>query len=261
MLERGVFDDIDMSMMVHTVQDGVSWNPTGTTCQAVGRYRATFHGKASHAAAAPHLAVNAADAAVLSQVAIGLLRQQIPSDHRVACFVAQAGHVTNIIPDLAVVEFECRAFTMLAYESLLERVRHCFEAGAVATGCDLEITATEPVYEPLEQDEVLCRRWVEAVSMFGHDMSTTAPLEGGSTDMGNVSRRLPSIHPWLSIPGAKVGIHSHDYAAVANTDAAYDVMFEGALGMAWTIQAVARSSEDLSSLALTRAARRSGSPG
>ncbi|MFJ6417372.1 M20 family metallopeptidase [Paeniglutamicibacter sp. NPDC091659] len=234
MLEAGAFDGVGLSLMVHPVQDGVTYNPAGTSAQAVGRYRATFTGKASHAAAAPHLGVNAADAAVLSQVAVGLLRQQIPGDHRVAMYVAEAGHATNIIPELAVVEFECRAFTLPEYEALLVRVRRCFEGAALATGTTLEIESTEPLYEPLLQDDDLAANWIAAMNVLGKDTSPAAGMSGGSTDMGNISQAIPSLHPWLSIPGADVGIHSHAFAALADTPAAYDVMFEAAKALAWS---------------------------
>ncbi|MCD4852805.1 amidohydrolase [Arthrobacter sp. AK01] len=239
MLEGGAFDGVGLALMVHPVQDGVTYNPAGTTAQAVGRYEAVFTGKAAHAAAAPHMGVNAGDAAVLSQVAIGLLRQQIPGDHRVACYVAEAGHVTNIIPDHAVVPFECRAFTLPEYEALLERVKRCFEGAALATGTTLDITAAEPLYEPLIQDGDLAGHWTAAMDSFGKDTSPAAGMGGGSTDMGNISQVIPSLHPWLSIPGANVPIHSHGFAALANTPQAYAVMFEAATALAWTVAGAA----------------------
>ncbi|MGX5716632.1 M20 family metallopeptidase [Arthrobacter sp. MAHUQ-56] len=239
MLERGAFDGVGLALMVHPVQDGLTYNPAGTSAQAVGRYKATFTGKAAHAAAAPHQGVNAADAAVLSQVAIGLLRQQIPSDHRIACFVAEAGHVTNIIPEKAVVEFECRAFTLPEFQALLERVRRCFEGAALATGTTLVFEDTEPLYEPLIQDDDLAAHWTEAMDAFGKDTSRSSGLSGGSTDMGNISQVIPSLHPWLSIPGADVPIHSHAFAALADTPQAYGVMFEAATALAWTVAGAA----------------------
>jgi amidohydrolase len=239
LLERGAFDGVSLALMVHPVQDGVTYNPAGTSAQAVGRYRATFTGQAAHAAAAPHQGVNAADAAVLSQVAVGLLRQQIPGDHRIAMYVAEAGHVTNIIPERAVVEFECRAFTLKEYEALLERVRRCFEGAALATGATLAIEDTEPLYEPLIQDDALAAHWTEAMVVFGKDISPSAGISGGSTDMGNISQVIPSLHPWLSIPGADVPIHSHSFAALADSPAAYAVMSEAATALAWTVAAAA----------------------
>jgi amidohydrolase len=239
LLERGAFDGVSLALMVHPVQDGVTYNPAGTSAQAVGRYRATFTGKAAHAAAAPHQGVNAADAAVLSQVAVGLLRQQIPGDHRIAMYVAEAGHVTNIIPERAVVEFECRAFTLKEYEVLLERVRRCFEGAALATGATLAIEDTEPLYAPLIQDDALAAHWTEAMDVFGKDTSPSAGISGGSTDMGNISQVIPSLHPWLSIPGADVPIHSHAFAALADSPEAYAVMFEAATALSWTVAAAA----------------------
>jgi amidohydrolase len=239
LLERGAFDGVGLALMVHPVQDGVTHNPAATSAQAMGRYRATFIGKAAHAAAAPHLGINAADAAVLSQVAVGLLRQQIPGDHRVALHVTEAGDATNIIPERAVVEFECRAFTLTEYEALLHRVRRCFEGAALATGTKLITEATEPPYEPLIQDIDLAGHWTQAMYLFGKDTSSSASISGGSTDMGNISQVIPSLHPWLGIPGANVPIHSHGFAAFANSPAAYSVMFEAATALAWTIAGAA----------------------
>ncbi|MFE6756919.1 amidohydrolase [Streptomyces sp. NPDC057684] len=243
LLAAGAFDGVGLALMVHPVQDGVSYNPAGTTAQAVGRYRAVFSGRAAHAAAAPHQGVNAADAATLSQVAVGLLRQQIPGDQRVALFVSQGGVATNIIPERAVVDFECRALTLPEYETLLERVRHCFEGAALATGTELTVEATEPLYEPLEQDDALAAYWTAAMETFGRDTTSGGRLGGGSTDMGNVSQVIPSLHPWLSIPGAEMPIHSHAFAAVADTEAAYDVMFEAARALAWTVVDAAGDSQ------------------
>lgn len=238
MLERGAFDGVHLAMMVHPVSEGQTANPAGTSAQAVGRYRATFHGRAAHAAAAPHLAINAADAAVLSQVAVGLLRQQIPGDHRIGLVVREAGHVTNIIPDTAVVDFECRAFTLQEFNALLPRVRSCFEGAAMATGTSVEIVATEPLYEPLVQDNDLAKHWTQAMALFGHDTSPAQGMSGGSTDMGNISQVIPSLHPWMSIPGATAPIHSAAFADVADSPAAYEAMFEAATALAFTVTAI-----------------------
>lgn len=242
LLECGVFDGVSLALMMHPVQDGVTYNPAGTSAQAVGRYEAVFTGKAAHAAAAPHQGINAADAAVLSQVAIGLLRQQVPGDHRIACYVAEAGQVTNIIPERAVVAFECRAFTLREYRALFVRVRRCFEGAALATGTTLTIEASEPLYEPLLQDSILAEHWVKAMNRFGKDTSRSTGISGGSTDMGNISQVIPSLHPWMSIPGADVPIHSHAFTAAADSRQAYDSMFEAATALAWTIGGAATTS-------------------
>lgn len=232
MLERGAFDGISLALMVHPSQDGLGYNPTGGSSTAVGRFRAIFTGLAAHAAAAPHEGINAGDAATLAQVALGLLRQQVPDEQRFSSYIAEAGHVTNIITDRSVVEFEARAYTLHEYESLLARIRRCFEGAALSTGTELVIEPTEPLYEPLIQDDDLAAQWVNAIGAFGRDVSTAGGMGSGSTDMGNVSQVIPSLHPHLPIPGADAPIHSHRFTSAANSDAAYEVMFEACAALA-----------------------------
>ena len=234
MLERGAFDGVGLSLMAHPMHEGRTCNPLGTTTQAVGRFKAMFTGQAAHAAAMPHRGINAADAATLSQVAIGLLRQQLPDTHRVASYIEEAGHVTNIIPDYSVVQFEVRAFELEEYEQSLEKVRRCFEGAALATGTTLEFEATEPLYEPVVQDELIAGFWNDAMAARGNDISPVDPREssGGSTDMGNISQVIPAIHPMFAVPGATAPVHSAGFTASANTEAAYKVMTDAGLSLA-----------------------------
>lgn len=254
LIAEGVFDDVDMAVMMHPTSETATYNVTGATCQAVGRFRATFTGRGAHAAASPSAGVNAADGATISQVAIGLLRQQLPDTNRVALFVKEAGRVTNIIPDTAVVEFECRATTLPAYEELLGKVRRCFEGGALASGTELEIEATEPLYEPLLQDQLLSELWNEGISFLGHPVEESAPLLPASTDMGNVSQKVPSIHPFVGIPGVDCALHTKDFAAAANTPEAYRLMFDSAIAMAWAAAAVSSSPDHIETIRANAAA-------
>ena len=252
LLERGVFDDVDLAVMGHPLPADHGFNPQGSTSQAVGRYRATFHGRGAHAAASPHRGINAADAAVVAQVAIGLLRQQIPGDHRVSAVVSHGGDATNIIPETAVVDFECRAFTMPEYDALLARVRRCFEAGALATGATLEIEATEPVYEPLHHDDLLCGHFAEALSALGYDATPGSGPKGGSTDMGNISQVVPSIHPWVSLPNTTASIHTAQFADAAAHPEAFEVMLDAGIALALTVASAAASPEDVAALRARR---------
>ncbi len=246
MLERGAFDGVGLSLMAHPMHEGRTSNPLGTSTQAVGRFKAMFTGQAAHAAAMPHRGVNAADAATLSQVAIGLLRQQLPDTHRVASFIEEAGHVTNIIPDFSVVHFEVRAFELEEYKQSLEKVRRCFEGAALATGTTLEFEATEPLYEPVVQDELLASFWNDAMAARGNDVSPVDPRDssGGSTDMGNISQVIPSIHPMFAVPGATAPVHSAGFTASANTEAAYKVMTDAGLSLAATVGAAVLADRD-----------------
>ncbi|MBM9468932.1 amidohydrolase [Nakamurella leprariae] len=234
LLERGVFDGVHAALMVHPAPEEFSANPVGTTSQAAGRFRAVFTGQAAHAAAAPHLGRNAMDAATLAGVAIGLLRQQLADGLRVSAYVVSGGAATNIISDRAVVDFECRALLLEDYLELERRVRLCFDAAALATETTVAITETEPRYEPLRQHEGLGALWSSAIGELGHPVHR-APLPGlASTDMGNVSQRIPSLHPWLPLPGVQAVIHSRDFAAQAATPSAHRAMLDAAVALART---------------------------
>ncbi|MGL5405891.1 MAG: M20 family metallopeptidase [Propionibacteriaceae bacterium] len=248
LLQDGAFDDVHCAMMIHTVPQGSDGSLIGTTSQAVGRWQVTYTGRESHAAFAPHQGINAADAVVIAQVALGLLRQQMPGDHRANMVIKEAGEATNIICSNAVVDFEVRAFTMTEFYALYERVLHCFEAGAIATGCTMQVAAVEPAYEPLLHDEVLASHWGKVFGALGRQTTEPAKLAGGSTDFGNISQVIPGIHPWVSISGVTDSIHSPAYAAAADTDIAYETMFEAGIAMAWTIAAVAVDQDAVSYL-------------
>jgi amidohydrolase len=237
LLDRGVFDDVTVAMMVHPGPHDS--HPRDVTSQAVSRFAVTFTGQASHAAAAPQRARNAADAAVIAQVAIGLLRQQLSSECRVGLFVREGGQVTNIIPERTVVECEVRAFDADEFAGLRERVVACFEAGAHATGTDVSIEPTEPDYAPLRQDPRLADLYAEAIERTGRSVGDREPLSGGSTDMGNVSQALSSIHPMIAILGSEHAPHTRGFAAEAATAAADNAVVDGALALAWTGTALA----------------------
>jgi len=239
LITEGVFDDVDLAIMIHTVPDGIRLDPRGTSSQAIGQFLATYTGKAAHAAAAPHLGRNTTDAVIVAEVALALLRQQVPSDHRLSANVVRSGDVPNVIPDHATIEFECRAWTPSEYETLLRRVVRCLEAGALATECELTIVPVGRPYLPLLQDEALGALWCDALDALGLDPAAGVPLAGGSTDMGNVSQTVPALHPWVRLPGVTAALHSADYAAAAGTDEAYDVMTQAAVAMAWTVAAAA----------------------
>ncbi|MCT1654565.1 amidohydrolase [Brachybacterium muris] len=242
LIERGVFEGVHLSLMTHAMSHTDTYDPIGSTSQAVGRWRATYTGRGAHAAANPADGLNANDAAVIAQVAAGLLRQQVADGQRLALVPQQSG-VTNIIPEKAEIDLECRALTMDQFTSLRDRLFDCLRAGAVATGCELDITATEPVYEPLLQDEVLGQAWNEGMEVLGRPLAGSLGVMAGSTDMGNVSQRVPSLHPFVGITGVDVPLHTREFAAAAATDEAYHLMDDAALAMAWAIQSVAADPE------------------
>ncbi|GAA1629929.1 M20 family metallopeptidase [Actinoplanes couchii] len=234
MLERGAFDDVTVAMMAHPGPAADRAAP-GETTQACTRFEVTFRGRPAHAAGAPWDGVNAADAAVVSQVAVGLLRQQIPPDHRIAGFVRSGGEKTNIIPEQSILEYEVRTPEAADLTALRRRVWACFEAGALATGATVEFRRTEPDYLNLHNDPWLITAYASHLPAFGR---TPVPLPGGlttaSTDMGNISHVVPSIHPMIALRGVTAMPHTHEFTTQAATPQADEALLHAAKLLART---------------------------
>ena len=238
LIDRGVFDGVHLSLMSHPTPHTDTYDVLGSTSQAVGRWRATFTGRAAHAAADPADGINANDAAVLAQVAAGLLRQRLRDGQRLALVPQQSG-VTNIIPETALIDLECRALTLPEFETLRRQLLACFEGAALATGTTLEVSTTEPLYEPLLQDEVLGTAWNAAMRRRGRPLAGSLGIMAASTDMGNVSQRVPALHPFIGITGADGALHTREFAAHADSAEGYRLMDDAALAMADVIRQVA----------------------
>ncbi|GAA2477480.1 M20 family metallopeptidase [Streptomyces thermolineatus] len=234
MLEAGVFDDVTVAMMVHPGRaDDV--DPRSSTT-AVARFEVVFTGRAAHAGLAPHLGVNAGDAAVVAQVAVGQLRQQLPDGYRVAGIVRHGGERTNIVPDRTVLEYEVRTPTAAELSGAKERVLNCFRGAATATGCGVEVRATQPDYLDLRNDEWLMGAYARGLAAAGREVPAppAGPRRlGASTDMGNVTHALPAIHPHLGLAGADADPHTPRFAELAGGAAADDAVRAGALAMAF----------------------------
>lgn len=233
LLRAGVFDDVAMAMMVHPAPE----ETCASTSLAISELALRYIGKASHAAAAPHRGRNAADALTVSQVAVGLLRQHLEARQMLHGIVTHGGAAPNIVPADTSALYYVRAPDVESLRQLEVRVRACFEAGALATGCTHEVTQTCPVYTDLVPDPWLAAAYRVAITRLGR-----APLSPederarptGSTDMGNVSRTLPSIHPTIAIDCGGAVNHQPEFATACATPSADRAVCDGALALALT---------------------------
>lgn len=235
LLDAGVLDDVDVALMVHPgPADAAYARP-----RAVAHFDVLYEGVASHAASYPQLGVNAADAVTIAQVAIGLLRQQLPDDARVHGIVREAGTAPNAIPERVVGSWYVRAADLEQLDALFPRIAACFEAGALATGCTVEIVETSGRYSEFRNDEALLAAFVRNAAAFGRDMDVAETRPDGmhtaSTDMGNVSRRVRAIHPYLGIDSLPAVNHQAAFADAAASPAAERAAIEGAILMAQTV--------------------------
>lgn len=242
MLERGGFDGVHAAMMVHPGPlDVARAEPF-----AVAHSKVEYRGKASHAAAYPERGVNAADAFTVAQVAIGLLRQQLDSGSRVHGVVTNGGEAPNAIPEHTQGRWYVRADTLADLKPLEARVERCFEAGALATGCELEITPESKPYADFVIDEDILELYVDNATRLGRSFTTSGPdmrMNRASTDMGNISHVIPSIHPYIGIASLPAVNHQKEFAAHCVGEAASRAILDAATAMAWTCIDIANSPE------------------
>lgn len=242
MLQAGAWEDVDFSMMVHGMT-GDDHSATAFRSTAVDRFEVVFTGRTAHAAGAPEQGINAGAASTLALTAIGLLRQQLPKETNLNAFVSLGGEATNIIPDRTVVQVEIRAYELDVWRDMKRRVLACFEGAAIATGCGWSWAPTEHPYAPLNSDPLLAELWDRNLVATGRTIVDAPALGGGSTDMGNVSQVVPSIHPMIGFLGQEGVPHNPDFTAAAATPAADAAAIDAAVSMAWTVLDVALDDE------------------
>ncbi|MEA3075098.1 MAG: hypothetical protein QOF60_6 [Actinomycetota bacterium] len=235
MLERGAFDGVHAAMMVHPSPTEMDHMP----CLAVAHVDVHYTGKEAHAAAFPELGRNAADAITVAQTAIGLLRQHIPDEARIHGIVTHGGEAPNIVPAHTVGKWYIRERTLELLAELQPRVERCFEAGALATGCDYRIEPQSPTYSEMRDDVTLRNLYRANAEAIGRMFPNLAggPLEkmSGSTDMANVSLAIPTIHPMLGLGCFPISNHQPEFASFCATPTADKAMRDGAIAMAWTV--------------------------
>jgi len=259
LLDRGVFDGVHAAMMVHPSPFEMALMPS----IAVHHFDVRYTGKEAHASAFPELGVNAADALTVAQVAIGLLRQHLRPTDRVHGIVTKGGDAANIVPAHTEGAWMVRAATLGDLGQVRDKVYRCFEAGAVATGADLQITPEASPYAQVEGDEELGRLYQRGAEELGRTFIEPTPqLEraAGSTDMGNISLAMPAIHPLISIDSLPAVNHQPEFTAACITPSADKAAIDGAIAMAWTAVGAA-ADEALRARLLAAGAERQGRSG
>ena len=196
-----------------------------------------YRGRAAHAAATPHIGINALDAFVQAYNNVATLRQHFESGDRVHGVIHHGGGAANVIPAYTESEWIVRAATAERLEVLKSKVLNCFEAAATATGCQVEITTQWDPYVDLVSSPIMTELFAANAAAIGRPMPTFAEsgeMTYASSDMENVSHLLPSIHPGLRIETDAVN-HQPEFAATTITPSGNQAIRDGALAMANTI--------------------------
>ncbi len=233
MVNAGVFNDVDAAIMFHP---GTETAVTLDRSLAARGFEFYFHGRAAHAAGAPEEGINALDAVVLMYNAISVLRQQVRSDARIHGIILSGGAAANIIPDYAAIRYRTRADDSEYLEDIVRRVVACAEGAARATGCTLEWKEYMPGYENTMPNQVLLELITANLRTIGVAVNNERRRSGrGSTDFGNVSRRVPGIEARIAITDVlETPGHSVEFREAAGSDLGRQAMLVAAKSLAMT---------------------------
>lgn len=234
LIEAGAFAGATAAMMIHpSTRDVVD-----PYFLAVAHLDVEFHGKESHAAFKPQVGRNALDAAVQAYVNVSMLRQALYPTDKVHGVIAYGGGAPNVIPAYTKMSWYVRAPTMERLAEVQERVLACFAAAATATGCAHEVSDRGHTYTDLVSSPVMADLFHANAAALGREMDRGVEEDrssAGSTDMGNVSHVVPTIHPMVSIDSLPWVNHQKEFADHTVTPAGERAIRDGALAMAWTV--------------------------
>ena len=222
MAKAGVFKDVDVALMAHPDTNYF----LSSRSLAIQPLAFEFYGKTAHAASNPEYGVNALDALILTFNNINALRQHILSSSRIHGIIKHGGEAANIVPDFSRGEFYVRATTKKYLQELVEKVIHCAEAGALATGAQLKVDEFEPPYDDLVTNERLNKVFKEGIEKFSQEEIVAARDSVGSLDAGNVSHEVPCVHGYFPIADHKIPGHTREFAQATQTPYAYEKMAE-----------------------------------
>lgn len=226
LVDHGAYDGFDIAMSVHP-------GPFTKLCVdwiAIGGIDFHFTGRPAHAGATPYEGVNALDAVVVFYSAVNALRQQLRDGTRVHGIILEAGSAANIIPDNGRVRMEFRAKEQAYFDEVVGRVVNCAKGAALATGCELEYHHYEPTCKGVLHNRTLVEEFQKEMEAFGIREDDEYFL--GSTDVGNVSQIIPTIHPVIRITEQKCTLHTPEFKAATLQPLAQERMVEGAKIMA-----------------------------
>lgn len=229
--EQGLFDTVDVALMVHPSQN---YEKSGTS-KAMEAIQFDFYGNAAHAASHPEDGVNALDAVIQTFNNINALRQHTTDDVRIHGIISQGGKAPNIIVDRAQAQFYVRTKQMETVEQMVEKVINCAKGAALATGCRMELSKHEFGYANLITNETLSSVYNDNLIQLGvKKEEIKSGLSHGSNDMGNVSQKVPAIHPYIKVPNAPFPVHTNEFRDAVGSDDGMKTLILGAKTLAAT---------------------------
>lgn len=230
--QRGMLEGVDAAIQTHSY----AYDLVDQAWLGVRRMRVVFHGVSAHAASAPFMGRNALDAVTVAQVGMGLLRQHMLPSDRMHAVVTDGGLVPNVVPERAEMSVIVRSLDSATLRDLVARVEDVFRGAALATGCGMEILTGETTNEmPVRANGPLSQAWVRAQNAAGRTVlprGVITEVIAAGTDFGNVSQRVPGIHPLIKIAPEGTALHTHEFATAAGSPQGDRAAVDGAWGLA-----------------------------
>ena len=232
MLNKGAFDSVEAVLMIHPADADLP----NISSLAVQQLKATYTGKAAHAAAAPEKGINALDGAVLGYMGVAALRQHIATDERLHGIFTNGGQKANIVPETAEAIWYARSSTMERLENLKARLVETLYGGARSAGCDIQIEWVNEPYAEVLDNTPLLEAYMKNSESVGRVIKA-ADDDGvvGSTDLGNVSHVVPSIHPMVKVAPKGTAIHTVDFEKCAKSEEGDKGLLDSAKSLAMTV--------------------------
>ena len=232
MLNKGAFDSVEAVLMIHPADADLP----NISSLAVQQLKATYTGKAAHAAAAPEKGINALDGAVLGYMGVAALRQHIAPDERLHGIFTNGGQKANIVPETAEAIWYARSSTMERLENLKARLVETLYGGARSAGCDIQIEWVNEPYAEVLDNTPLLEAYMKNSESVGRVIKA-ADDDGvvGSTDLGNVSHVVPSIHPMVKVAPKGTAIHTVDFEKCAKSEEGDKGLLDSAKSLAMTV--------------------------
>ena len=230
MIDAGLFENVDAAMMFHPATNTI----VDRGSLAITEVKIEFAGKPAHASGCPEKGINALDAVIQTFNGINALRQHIKDDARIHGVIRDGGVKPNIVPEYASAEFYVRALETAYRDELLKKVRGCAEGAALATGATLTWSEVGHAYKAMKPNHAMGEVFVKHLETLGEPLQPPKDNALGSTDMGDVSQIVPSIHAYIKIAEEEVAGHSREFAEASGSERGQQVMLIAAKAMAMT---------------------------
>ena len=230
MAEAGIFNHLACAMIVHP---SAKTRYSGTSA-AMEALQFAYFGQTAHAAGCPEKGINALNAVIQLFNGIDALRQHVTDDVRIHGIISKGGVAANIVPEEAVGQFYVRSATKENLAKVKAQVLNIAEGAALMTGARLEVSNYELSYDDLKTNAPLMERFAENLKALGITDIEPATKGSGSSDIGNVSNVVPTIHPSIGIAHEEIIGHTREFADATITDFAHEQLRKAAMALAMT---------------------------